>query len=182
MALTRKMLKAMGIEDEKIDQIIEAHTEVTDELKHERDQYKESAEKLPSVQEELDKLKAKPGDGFKERYEKEHEEYEAFKASVKAEDEKRKKSAVYRAALMEAGVDQKRIDTVMKVADLDSFEMKDGKATDPEALVEAVRTDWADFIPVINSKPANIDTPPASKPGDPEPHSIAEAMRLESKK
>ena len=27
MALTRKMLKAMGIEDDKIDQIIEAHSE-----------------------------------------------------------------------------------------------------------------------------------------------------------
>ena len=43
MALTRKMLKAMGIEDEKIDQIIEAHTETVDALKVERDQYKEDA-------------------------------------------------------------------------------------------------------------------------------------------
>ena len=33
MALTRKMLKAMGIEDDKIDQIIEAHTETVDGLK-----------------------------------------------------------------------------------------------------------------------------------------------------
>ena len=39
MALTRKMLKAMGIEDEKIDQIIEAHTETTDPLTRERDVY-----------------------------------------------------------------------------------------------------------------------------------------------
>ena len=32
--LTRKMLKAMNIEDEKIEQIIEAHTETVDALKH----------------------------------------------------------------------------------------------------------------------------------------------------
>ena len=33
MALTRKMLKAMGIEDEKIEQIIEEHVESIDGLK-----------------------------------------------------------------------------------------------------------------------------------------------------
>ena len=49
MALTRKMLKAMGIEDEKIDQIIEAHSETVDALKEQRDQYKADAEKLPEV-------------------------------------------------------------------------------------------------------------------------------------
>ena len=32
MTLTRKMLKAMGIEEEKIDQIIEAHAETVDGL------------------------------------------------------------------------------------------------------------------------------------------------------
>ena len=44
MALTRKMLKAMGIEDEKIDQIIEEHVESIDGLKAERDRYKAGAE------------------------------------------------------------------------------------------------------------------------------------------
>ena len=58
MSLTRKMLKAMGIEDEKIDTIIEAHTETVDALKKERDGYKESADKLADVQKELDGLKA----------------------------------------------------------------------------------------------------------------------------
>ena len=43
MSLTRKMLKAMGIEEEKIDQIIEAHSETVDALKKDRDTYKENA-------------------------------------------------------------------------------------------------------------------------------------------
>lgn len=33
MALTRKMLRAMGIKDEKADEIIEAHSETVDALK-----------------------------------------------------------------------------------------------------------------------------------------------------
>ena len=70
MSLTRKMLKAMGIEEEKIDQIIEAHSETVDSLKADRDTYKEDAEKLKTVQKELDDLKAKGDDGWKEKHDK----------------------------------------------------------------------------------------------------------------
>ena len=53
MALTRKFLSALGIEEEKAEQIIAAHTETVDGLKAERDKYKEDAEKLPATQNEL---------------------------------------------------------------------------------------------------------------------------------
>jgi hypothetical protein len=53
MALTRKFLKAMGIEEEKIEQIIDAHTETVNALKEERDNFKADAEKLPNVQKQL---------------------------------------------------------------------------------------------------------------------------------
>ena len=46
MAFTRKMLKALGIEEDKIDQIMDAHVEVVDALKADRDTYKADAEKL----------------------------------------------------------------------------------------------------------------------------------------
>jgi hypothetical protein len=61
MALTRKFLKAMGIDEEKIDEIITAHSDTVNGLKDERDKYKDAAEKLPSVQKELDELKDKDG-------------------------------------------------------------------------------------------------------------------------
>ena len=41
MALTRKYLSALGLEADKIDQIIEAHTESLEGIKSERDKYKE---------------------------------------------------------------------------------------------------------------------------------------------
>ena len=49
MALTRKFLLALGIEDSKIESIIDAHSETVDALKKERDDYKAQAEKLPEV-------------------------------------------------------------------------------------------------------------------------------------
>ena len=56
MALTRGLLKGMGLTDEQIGSIIEAHTETVEGLKTERDRYKTEAEKLPAVQKELDGL------------------------------------------------------------------------------------------------------------------------------
>lgn len=47
VALTRKMLKAMGIEDEKVEQIIEEHVESVDGLKAERDRYKGGVPRRP---------------------------------------------------------------------------------------------------------------------------------------
>ena len=49
MALTRRSLKAMGIEDEKIDEIIAAHAETVDALKEQRDNYKAQADELAEV-------------------------------------------------------------------------------------------------------------------------------------
>ena len=58
MALTRRALKAMGIEDEKIDEIISMHTDTVDGLKDQVKTYEADAKKLPTVQKELDELKA----------------------------------------------------------------------------------------------------------------------------
>ena len=45
MAFTRKFLSAMGIEADKVDEIINAHIEVVDGLKEERDNFKKNADK-----------------------------------------------------------------------------------------------------------------------------------------
>ena len=67
MALTRKFLSALGIEADKVDEIISAHTETVEALKNERDTFKADAEKLTGVQKELDDLKngSTPGVGAK---------------------------------------------------------------------------------------------------------------------
>ena len=87
MAFTRKMLKAMGIEDEKIEQIMDAHVEVTEALKADRDRYKADAEKLPNVQKELDDLKADGGD-WKSKYETERKAFADFKSEQTAKETK----------------------------------------------------------------------------------------------
>lgn len=97
MALTRKLLKGMGLTDEQVDTIIEAHTDTVDGLKADVTRYKADAEKLPGVQKQLDDLKAAGDGGYKEKYEKEHSAFEAFKTDITAKESKAAKERAVRA-------------------------------------------------------------------------------------
>ena len=87
MALTRKLLKGMGLTDEQVDTIIEAHTDTVDGLKADIGRYKADAEKLPGIQKELDDLKKEDADGgYKAKYEKEKKDFQDFKDGVAAKE------------------------------------------------------------------------------------------------
>lgn len=167
MPFTRKFLSALGIESDKVDEIISAHTEVTDALKAERDRYKADADKLPAVQQELDQLKEANGkDPFKVKYEAAKEELENYKKEQAAKDTKAAKAAAYRELLKSARVSEKRIDAVMKVSDIDGIKLdKDGKIEGEDKLLESIKTEWSDFITSESSKGANTPNPPASNSG-----------------
>lgn len=165
MSLTRKMLKAMNIEEEKIDQIIEAHTETVDGFKDKLNDYKDKAEKYDGVKKELDELKDGDND-WQKKYEKEHSDFEAYKNDVTAKETKRTKEHAVREFLKGVGVSEKRLDAVLKVTNLDDFELdKDGKIKDADKHAETVKTEWADFIETTTTKGAETATPPTNNGG-----------------
>lgn len=172
MALTRKFLKAMGIEEDKIEQIIEAHGETVSALKEERDTYKADAEKLPGIQEKLktaeEKL-AEKGDGetvSKDQFDKMKKEYDDYKQTITAEKEKAAKEHAFRELLKKAGVSDRRIDSVVKVTAMDDIKLdEDGKITDEKERLETVKTEWADFIPSTATRGAATANPPTNNGG-----------------
>lgn len=174
MSLTRKALVAMGIEAEKIEQIIEMHTEVVDAIKAERDTAKEDAkkfkadsDKLANVEKELTELKEKgeKPDAYKVKYEAIKEEFDAYKGEISAKETKAAKSKAYRDMLKEIGISEKRLDSVMRVADLDSIELEDGAIKGVEELKESAKNEWADFIVSEGTVGAKTPTPPANNGG-----------------
>ncbi len=166
MALTRKMLKAMGIEEEKIEQIIDAHAETVDALKSERDTFKEDAGKLPAVQKELDDLKKSGGD-WKTKYEKEHSDFAEYKTAQAAKETRAAKVEAYRGLLKEAGISEKRFDLILKVTDIDGVDLDDsGKIKDADKHREAIKADFSDFIEKTTTRGADVATPPKSNSGD----------------
>ena len=166
MALTRKLLKGLGLTDEQVETIIEAHAETVDGLKDDIATYKGDAEKLPGVQKELDDLKAAGDGGYKEKYEKEKKAFEDFKNEQTAKETKKAKENAYRDLLKAAGVSEKRIPAILKVTDLNSVELDGEKVKDAEKLTETVKAEWADFIESSNTSGANTDNPPANNTGD----------------
>ena len=170
MALTRKYLKAMGIEDEKIDQIIDAHVETVTGLKDEADKYKADAEKLPSVQAALDKANESAAKGekdpYKVKYEALKEEFEGYKMDVTKKETIATKTAAYRDLLKGLNISDKIIDKVVKLADLDAVELADGKIKDADKLKDSIKDEWSDFIVTDGTKKANVENPPANNKSD----------------
>lgn len=168
MAFTRKFLKALEIDEDKIEQIIDAHTEVTTALKADRDKYREDAEKLPDVQKELDKLKAEKekADPYKEKYEKEHEDFEAFKKDVASKALKAEKKDAYKALLKKAGVADKFMDKIIeKMTSFDDIELENGEIKDADKMLEGIKKDYDIFLVKEGVRGAGTETPPTNTGG-----------------
>ena len=167
MALTRKFLSALGIEEEKAEQIISAHLETVDPLKAERDKYKEDAEKLSSTQKELEDLKKSVDSGkedsYKVKYEALKEDFEEYKKGIESKELTAKKESAYRQLLKDVGISEKRINSILKVSDINSIEFdEDGKVKGEDKLKEEIRTEWNDFIQTSKTEGASVANPPAN--------------------
>ena len=155
------MLKAMSIEDEKIDQIIEAHSETVESLKQQRDSFKAEAAKVEELEKKLEEAESAKADDFKAKYEAVVEEFETFKAEVQSAKIAAQVEAKYRELLKDAGIDPKRIDAVVKVTDLNEIALnKDGEIKDSDKLAEQVKEEWSDFIAEATTKGAKVENPP----------------------
>lgn len=183
LALTVKLLKGMGIDDEKIEAIIAAHTETTDGLKADRDKFKKQAEQVPDLQKQLEEAEAASGSGdeWQQKYEDEHQAFEDYKVQVATEKAEADKAQAYRGMLMAAGIDPKRIDAIMRVTDLSQVEMEDGKLKDTEKLQESAKQEWADFVVKSNTQGSNPATPPEHKEKMPEGADPEIAKRMQER-
>ena len=165
MALTRKFLEALGIEQAKIDEIISAHTEVTNALKADRDNYKEKAEKYDETKTELDKAKSELDkvnkDEYKTKYESLEAEFNKYKTDIAEKEVKGKKEEAYKKMLKEIGVNEKSIDAILKVKDLSTIKLDDkGEIVDVDTLKESEKKDWEGFIIESEVHGQNPSTPP----------------------
>lgn len=171
MALGRNYLKGMGLNDEQVDAVIEAHVETVDALKEEIASYKEKAEKATDLQKELEELKKNSaGDGeWKQKYEKEHKAFDDFKKNIEVEKSKEAKVTAYKALLKEANVSEKLIDLVVKAnaADIDALELDEkGAIKTAEELKKTIATDYADYITDSQTKGAGTENPPGTSGGN----------------
>ena len=169
MALTRKFLTALGIDAEKIDEIIQSHTETVDGLKEQLKTAQAEAEKLPAVQKELDDLKvtAKAESAYRKKYDDEHAAFEKFKADTEAEKVLAAKKTAYKDVLKDAGITaEKSVEKVLKYTAFDKMELDDsGKIKDAASLMKSVKEEWPELITTQGQQGAETGKPPANNGG-----------------
>lgn len=181
MALSRRMLTAMGITADQIEQIIEAHTETVsglkqqiadlgDELAKAKESGTAESDRLKDVQKELDTLKAQVAEDAKSREGKDYDalkkEFDEYKADIQAKAVKSAKEKAFRDLLSDMKVSDKGVSLILKYQGVNGIELdEDGKLKDAPALRKAVKEDWSDYISTVETKGADTKTPPGSDSG-----------------
>lgn len=137
--------------------LVALHLGVVDPLKDDLTKYKADAEKLPGVQKELDDLKAAGDGGYKEKYEKEHSAFEAFKTDITAKESKAAKEKAVRAYFKSKNITGANLDLAMRgcgeemaALELDGEKIKDTKSLD--ALVDGT------YKGLVSKQTVRVDT------------------------
>ena len=173
MALTRKFLATMGIDGDKIDEIITAHTETVNGLKEERDNYKidavnykKQADELKDVKKELDELKGGENP-YEEKYKTLKKDFDDFKNDVEKKEVLRNKKTAYKKLLKEIKIDEKRFDSILKVTDLTEYKLNDkGEFENADEIKKSIENEWSDFIVNVSTRGVNTETPPDNTGGN----------------
>lgn len=132
-----------------------------DEAKRDATRYKKDADKLPDVQKELDTLK---GDDWKAKYEKEHQSFEDYKGQVARDAEAVKAKAAHRKLLIDEGISEKAVDSILNATDYTKVKLGTDGALDKEST-ESLKKDitdrWSGFKVATRRRGENVATPPA---------------------
>ena len=178
MALTRAMLKGMGLTEEQVSAIIEEHTNVTTALKEQIKEYKSNAEKLTEVQKELDDMKKDTSaSDWEKKYNDEHSAFETYKKDIADKEIAEKTKSAYKKLLAECNVGEKHVDSILRVTDFTNVKLaEDGSLEGVDNLKKKIESDWSGFITTRETKGASVATPPEN--GNPDSKRTGRAAEL----
>ncbi len=165
MAVTRKFLKGMGLTDEQVDTIIEAHAETVDGLKEKLAKAEADAATLEAVTKERDELKA--GGDYKDKYEKEHKAFEDYKSGITAKETRAAKEKAVREYLTSKNITGGNLDIAMRGlgAEIDAAELDGEKIKDTKALDELIGGTFKGLVVTSTVTGTQTATPPANGGG-----------------
>ena len=175
MALTkaqvREILSAAGVDREHmsdaVDKIIDGHLASINVLREEVDKYKSDAEKLSTVEKELNDLKAMGDGGYKEKYEKEHKAFEDYKADVTAKESKAAKEKAVRAYFESKNITGSNLDLAMRGCgeEMAALVMDGDKIKDTTSLDALIDGAYKSLVYTEHTQGANPATPPTNSGG-----------------
>ena len=169
MALTRSLLKALGLNDEQISSIIEAHTDTITGLKDSLKTAEEKAKRLDDVEKELNELKSKGTEDYKAKYEAEHTAFENYKSDVTAKETKAAKEKAVSTYYESKNITGKNLSIAMRgsKAEIDGIELDgNGKIKDTSVFDMLINGDFAGLVSTERTEGADTKNPPTNTGGD----------------
>lgn len=176
MTLTKKMLKAKGLDDDIIEQIFEAHGETVDGLKAKNAEIeaelataKAELARLAGVEKDLEKanLRLKDAGETAEELKSLRKEFDDYKEDISKKATAESKKNAYKKLLADAGIPEKRHDAILKLKGFEGVEFdSDGKIKNAKELSENINSEWADFIVTETKKGAETANPPSNTGGN----------------
>lgn len=160
MALTRKYLKGLNLTDEQVDSIIEAHTEVTDALKAQVTDLQGKADRLESVQKELDGIKG--GKDWKAEHDKVKKELDDYRQEVAGKEKLAAVKAAYKKLLDAENIPAKFHDKIIRLTDFGQMELDGDGLKDADKQRETIKKDWGEFVATTQTRGATVTNPPAT--------------------
>lgn len=189
MAFSIKQIKAVlsefGMPVENLDKAAEEicgrHSADLDSIKEQRDSFKKDSETLVSVQKELDALKAKGDDGYKEKYEKEHKAFSDYKADIEAKATGAAKEKAVRAYFEGKNIKGNNLEIAIRGArdEISAIELDGEKIKDTSKLDSLVSGTYADLVSTQTVVGAQSVNPPANNGGDEKKPSRAAQLAAE---
>lgn len=164
MALTRKLLKGLALNDETIDTIIEAHAETVDALKQRIADYEAKSGETESITKERDDWKKKyealektSGDASKIKA-----EFDDYKKQVETKEANAKKTAALETVLKEIGITSESARKLfMRNYDLTGINLDESGAIANRVDIETtIKTEYGDLISTQQNKGADPTNPP----------------------
>jgi len=100
---------------------------------------------------------------WEEKYTKEHEAFEKYKADTEAKATLSAVKEAYKKLLTEANIDPKRHDAILRATTFDDKKLdKDGKLENEADIKAAIEKDWSDFKITTHTEGAKVANPPAN--------------------
>lgn len=171
MSLTRKLLKGMGLTDEQVDTIIDAHRETVDGLKDQLETAQDGAKDLDGLRKQLEQaqadLAAAKKDGWEDKYNGVKKEFDEYKAGITAKETKAAKERAVRAYFEGKSITGDNLEIAMRGsgAEIDAVELDGDKIKDPSALDALVKGAFAKLVTATTVKGAQTATPPTNTGG-----------------
>lgn len=164
MALKKTEVKAIITNEElsemdKVKSILDLlHLEV-DDLKTERDELQREVANIPELKNRISELEKQTvsDSEWKTMYEDMETQFNKYKGEQEAKATYEAKKSAYLELLKNAKVSDKAHSKALKLAELDNFELVDGKFKDAEKITESIKTEWADFV--IDENKGGAPTP-----------------------